>query len=89
MTCVTLPRVACNLQINCVAMRGVNEDEVLDFVALTEKKVFVHFSDFFIISKQIYSKNVCLASVIICKSNWVSIHSGLEFIQSDVCLQII
>ncbi|KAJ3613836.1 hypothetical protein NHX12_020081 [Muraenolepis orangiensis] len=26
------------LKINCVVMRGLNEDEILDFVALTEKK---------------------------------------------------
>lgn len=26
------------LQVNCVVMRGLNEDELLDFVALTEKK---------------------------------------------------
>ena len=26
------------LQVNCVVMRGLNEDEILDFVALTEKK---------------------------------------------------
>lgn len=26
------------LQVNCVVMRGMNEDEILDFVALTEKK---------------------------------------------------
>jgi cyclic pyranopterin phosphate synthase len=25
-------------QVNCVVMRGLNEDEILDFVALTEKK---------------------------------------------------
>ena len=62
-------------------MRGVNEDEVLDFVALTERKVFVHCSDF-IISRQIYSKNLCLASVIICKSN-----SDLKLIQSGLCLK--
>ena len=28
----------CSLQVNCVVMRGLNEDELLDFVALTEKK---------------------------------------------------
>lgn len=27
-----------SLQVNCVVMRGLNEDELLDFVALTEKK---------------------------------------------------
>lgn len=26
------------MQVNCVVMRGLNEDELLDFVALTEKK---------------------------------------------------
>lgn len=26
------------LQVNCVVMRGLNEDELLHFVALTEKK---------------------------------------------------
>lgn len=30
--------VCCLLQVNCVVMRGLNEDELLDFVALTEKK---------------------------------------------------
>lgn len=25
-------------QVNCVVMRGLNEDELLDFVLLTEKK---------------------------------------------------
>lgn len=30
--------VCCPLQVNCVVMRGLNEDELLDFVALTEKK---------------------------------------------------
>lgn len=29
---------SCLLQVNCVVMRGLNEDELLDFVALTEKK---------------------------------------------------
>ena len=27
------------LQVNCVVMRGTNEDELCDFVALTENKV--------------------------------------------------
>lgn len=27
-----------SLQVNCVVMRGLNEDELLDFVALTEEK---------------------------------------------------
>jgi len=26
-------------QINCVVMRGINDDELCDFVGLTEKKV--------------------------------------------------
>ena len=26
-------------QLNCVVMRGLNDDEICDFVALTEKKV--------------------------------------------------
>jgi len=26
-------------QINCVVMRGINDDEICDFVSLTEKKV--------------------------------------------------
>lgn len=26
------------LQVNCVVMRGLNEDELLDFVTLTERK---------------------------------------------------
>lgn len=26
------------LQVNCVVMRGLNEDELLDFVSLTETK---------------------------------------------------
>lgn len=30
--------LCCCLQINCVVMRGLNEDELLDFVQLTEKK---------------------------------------------------
>lgn len=35
------------LKINCVVMRGVNEDEVLDFVALTERKhVDVRFIEY-------------------------------------------
>lgn len=35
------------LQINCVVMRGLNEDELLDFVALTEKKpVEVRFIEY-------------------------------------------
>lgn len=28
----------CPLQVNCVVMRGLNDDELLDFVSLTEKK---------------------------------------------------
>ncbi len=28
-----------HLQLNCVVMKGVNDDEIPDFVALTEKKV--------------------------------------------------
>ena len=31
----------CDFQINCVVMRGINDDEVCDFVALTEKKVTI------------------------------------------------
>ena len=30
-----------SFQINCVVMRGFNEEEVCDFVALTEKKVVI------------------------------------------------
>ena len=30
------------LQVNCVVMRGLNEDEICDFVAFTEKKVSMH-----------------------------------------------
>lgn len=30
--------VCFHVQVNCVVMRGLNEDELLDFVALTEKK---------------------------------------------------
>ena len=29
------------LQLNCVVMRGMNEEEICDFVALTEHKVTV------------------------------------------------
>lgn len=37
----------CPLQVNCVVMRGLNEDELLDFVALTEKKpVEVRFIEY-------------------------------------------
>ena len=32
-------KLFCILQINCVVMRGVNEEEICDFVALTENKV--------------------------------------------------
>jgi len=28
-------------QINCVVMRGINDDEVCDFVTLTEEKVTI------------------------------------------------
>ena len=38
------------LQVNCVVMRGTNEDELCDFVALTENKVSHDGSD------QSYSK---------------------------------
>ena len=31
----------CVSQINCVLMKGLNDDELCDFVALTEKKVSV------------------------------------------------
>ena len=34
-TSIPLPQ----LQVNCVVMRGTNEDELCDFVALTENKV--------------------------------------------------
>jgi len=27
------------LQLNCVVMRGLNEDEICDFVGITENKV--------------------------------------------------
>lgn len=38
---------AAHLQVNCVVMRGLNEDELLDFVALTEKKpVEVRFIEY-------------------------------------------
>lgn len=30
--------VCFHVKVNCVVMRGLNEDELLDFVALTEKK---------------------------------------------------
>lgn len=29
------------MQINCVVMKGLNDDEICDFVALTEHKVCV------------------------------------------------
>jgi len=29
----------CAFQINCVVMRGINDDEVCDFVRVTEEKV--------------------------------------------------
>ena len=32
----------CVLQINCVVMKGLNDDELCDFVALTENKVHLY-----------------------------------------------
>ncbi len=36
---LSLPFVLLFLQVNCVVMRGVNEEEICDFVALTKHKV--------------------------------------------------
>ena len=34
-----LPPSHCTVQLNCVVMKGVNDDEICDFVSLTESKV--------------------------------------------------
>lgn len=39
--------VKCTLQVNCVVMRGINDDEICDFVELTrEKPINVRFIEF-------------------------------------------
>ena len=42
----------CTFQVNCVVMRGVNEEEILDFVELTKLKVSIYSFAF-----QTYLKN--------------------------------
>ena len=34
-------RYCTGLQVNCVVMKGLNDDEICDFVSLTEEKVSV------------------------------------------------
>ena len=43
-------------QVNCVVMRGLNEDEICDFVALTENKVLllILINDLFIKKNTLY-----------------------------------
>lgn len=48
-------------QVNCVVMRGLNEDELVDFVALTEKQPLdVRFIEYMPFDGECYSPNSAL-----------------------------
>lgn len=51
-----------NLRINCVVMRGINEDEILDFARLAqEREVGVRFIEFMPFAGNAWSKDRCVS----------------------------
>ncbi|TSM77410.1 Molybdenum cofactor biosynthesis protein 1 [Bagarius yarrelli] len=80
------------VKVNCVVMRGLNEDELLDFVTLTEKKPLdVRFIEYmpFDGNKWNFKKMVSYAEMLDCiKQHWPSLEllPGDETGTAKVCL---